>query len=155
MFDSGTAELDDWLRRRALANELAGASRTFVVCEGDRVAGYYSLSAFCLERSAVGGRVRRNMPEPIPAVLLGRLAVDRRDQGAGLGSALLADAMRRTEAVAGQLGVRVLAVQAIDDAAKRFYEHRGFEPTRTDPMLLVVLVADITAGLRGDSASPS
>lgn len=94
------------------------------------------------------------MPEPIPAVLSGRLAVDRRDQGAGLGSALLADAMRRTEAVAGQLGVRVLAVQAIDDAAKRFYEDRGFEPTKTDPMLLVVLVADITAGLRGDSAGP-
>lgn len=90
--------------------------------------------------------MRRNLLEPIPAVLLGRLAVDRRDQGAGLGSALLADAMRRAEAVAGQLGVRVLAVQAIDDAAKRFYEDRGFEPTKTDPMLLVVLVADITAG---------
>ena len=147
-FDSGTPELDDWLRHRAQLNEASGASRTYVACTDDTiVVGFYALSAFALHRSTVAGRIRRNMPEPIPAILLGRLAVDHRYQQIGLGSALLRDAMRRVLATARAVGVRVLVAQAIDEAAKRFYMQRGFDATATDPMLLVVLVDTLGASL--------
>lgn len=146
-FDSGKRELDEWLCNRAQSNEASGASRTFVICIDDTIVGFYSLSAFALHRSTVAGRIRRNMPQPIPAILLGRLAVDRRNQHIGLGSALLRDAMRRVVVTARAVGVRVLVAQAIDEAARRFYAQRGFDPTVTDPMLLVVLVDTIRASL--------
>ena len=95
-FVSGRPALDDWLRHRALRNESAGASRTYVVCDGARIVGYYSLASGSVESRQTPGRVRRNMPDPVPVMLLGRLAVDRTVQGAGLGRALLKDAILRT-----------------------------------------------------------
>jgi hypothetical protein len=88
-FDSGTPPLDDWLKRRARQNEAGGASRTYVITEGRRVVGYYSLAAGSVLHTEATGKVRRNMPDPVPVALLGRLAIDRAWQGRGLGSAQL------------------------------------------------------------------
>lgn len=142
-FSSGAEELDRWLRDRSRANEQAGASRTFVTCHGRRVVGYDSISAFSLQRSSASGRARRNMPDPIPAVLLGRLAVDQSSHGVGLGSVLLRDAMRRTIELADQLGIKLLVAQALDRRAADFYLERGFEASTTDPLLVFVLVSDL------------
>src|SRR5882757_4111269 len=117
-FVSGVAPLDEWLKRRARRNEAEGASRTFVCCTGSRVVGYYSLAAASVLRDAATARVRCNMPDPVPAVLIGRLAVDQAWRGQGLG----ADAVLRTIATAGTVGVRAILVHAMSEEAKTFYE---------------------------------
>lgn len=141
-FDSGESLLDDWLRRRALQNELSGASRTYVVCAGERIAGFYSLAVGALAHERAPGRVRRNMPDPIPVMILGRLAVDKTFQGNGLGKGLLMDAILRTLQAAELAGVRALIVHAISANAKRFYEAHGFVASPIDPMTLVLRLAD-------------
>jgi predicted N-acetyltransferase YhbS len=110
-FECGEAELDDWLKRRALANQSTGASRTFVVCdEAGRVRGYYAMAAGAVSHRLATGRVRRNMPDPVPVLVLARLAVDRAAQGQHLGAALLRDAVARAAAVSRDAGVRALLV---------------------------------------------
>jgi GNAT superfamily N-acetyltransferase len=104
--DSGVAPLDDRLKRRARANEAGGASRTFVVSVGRRVVGYYSLAAGSVFHEAASSNVRRNMPNPVPVALLGRLAVDRSRQGEGMGRALMRDAVLRVLGAAERIGVR-------------------------------------------------
>lgn len=146
-FDCGAAALTEWLKRRALRNELDGASRTFVVAEKKRVVGYYSLSAASLSHAAATGRVKRNMPDPLPAILLGRLAADVTLQGTGLGADLLQDATLRVLGAAETIGVRVMLVHAISEAAKRFYEKHGFRPSPIDPMTLMITVDEITQSL--------
>ena len=103
-FHCTESNLEIWLKQRALKNQLDGASRTFVVCEGEAVVGYYCLSAGSVSRNDVPGGIRRNMPEPIPVVVLGRLAVDSRWMGKGLGRGMLKDAVLRTAGIAQQLG---------------------------------------------------
>src|SRR5438046_955407 len=114
-FDSGVAALDDWLRRYALANEQTGGSRTYVVCAGGRVVGYYALATGAVAHASATGRVRRNMPDPIPVMVLGRLAVDRGIQGRGLGEGLLRDAILRTIQATEVAGIRAILVHAISD----------------------------------------
>jgi GNAT superfamily N-acetyltransferase len=140
-FDSGTPALDTWLARRGVRNQTSGASRTFMACPVDhrrQVVGFYSLSASAVALDEAPGRVRRNMPDPIPVILLGRLAVDHRHQGAGLGASLLQDAVRRVAGVADSVGVRALLVHAIDDAAAAFYRHFGFLPAPLDEQTLML-----------------
>jgi GNAT superfamily N-acetyltransferase len=146
-FDSGVAPLDDWLKRRARANEAEGASRTFVLCDGVRVVGYYSLAAGSLMQAQATGRIRRNMPEPVPAILLGRLAIDRGWQGKGLGADLLRDAVLRAASAAGTIGVRAILVHAISGAAKAFYEKHGFRSSPVDPMTLMITITDAERAL--------
>ncbi len=141
-FDSGVPALDDWLKRRALANEEAGASRTYVVCAGGRVVGYYALATGGVAQAAATGRVRRNMPDPVPVMVLGRLAVDRTYQDRGLGSGLLRDAILRTLQAAAVGGIRAILVHAISEDAKRFYERHGFVESPIDPMTLMITVAE-------------
>jgi GNAT superfamily N-acetyltransferase len=141
-FDSGVAPLDDWLKRRARANEAGGASRTFVVSVERRVVGYYSLAAGSVFHEAAPGNVRRNMPNPVPVALLGRLAVDRSRQGEGLGRALLRDAVLRVLGAAERIGVRAILVHAISADAKLFYERCGFRPSPLDPMTLMITLAE-------------
>ena len=136
-FDSGVAALDDWLKKRALGNEATGASRTYVVCVGSRVVGYYALAAGAVAEREATGRVRRNMPDPVPVMLLGRLAVDKACQGLGVGAGLLRDAILRTLQAASIGGIR-----AISEDARRFYERSGFSPSPIDPMTLMITVAD-------------
>ena len=146
-FDSGEPVLDDWLRRRARANQASGASRTYVVCEGTRVAAYYALASGAIAQAAVPGGFRRNMPDPIPVVVLARLAVDRNYQGRGLGQALFRDAARRVAHAADTIGVRGMVVHAISEEARKFYIALGFDPCPGEEMTLVVTLRDIRAAL--------
>ena len=146
-FDSGIPALDDWLKRRALANEETGASRTYVVRAGSRVVGYYALATGGVAQAAATGRVRRNMPDPVPVMLLGRLAVDRAYQDRGLGAGLLRDAILRTLQAAELGGIRAILVHAISEEAKRFYERHGFVESPVDPMTLMITVADAERAL--------
>jgi GNAT superfamily N-acetyltransferase len=137
-FNSGVASLDDWLRRRARQNEGSGASRTYVVCLGNRVIGYYALAAGAAAHEAAPGRIKRNMPDPIPVMVIGRVAVDRQHQSQGVGRALLRDAILRTTQAAEIAGFRAILVHAISEEAKRFYERSGFLPSPLDPMTLMI-----------------
>jgi predicted N-acetyltransferase YhbS len=137
--------LDTWLKRRALKNQINGASRTFVICEGDRVMGYYALASGAVAIDAASGRLRRNMPDPIPVVVLGRLAIDQSLQSKGLGRALVQDASRRVVHAAGAIGIRGMLVHALSEGAKAFYERIGFDPSPLDPMMLMVTLADLQA----------
>jgi GNAT superfamily N-acetyltransferase len=142
-FECGELALDNWLRQRALANQVSGASRTFVSCRAARVAGYYALAAGGIISHQAPGRLRRNMPDPIPVMILGRLAVDRREQGKGLGTLLLRDAVARTHRLAREMGIAGMLVHAISPAAKRFYEHWGFVESPHNPMTLVARLKDL------------
>jgi len=137
-FRCGVDSLDDWLIRRARPNQASGASRTYVAAVGARVVGYYCLASGALMLADAPGAIRRNMPDPVPMAVLGRLAVDRTWHRRGLGVALLQDAVLRTMRAAEILGIRGLAVHAISDAAKRFYEHHGFTASPRQPMTLVL-----------------
>ena len=146
-FASGVASLDDWLKRRARANQSSGASRTYVVCDGDRVVGYYALASGGIAVQDVPGRFKRNMPDPIPVVVLARLAVDSAYQGRGLGRALFRDSARRVVNAADAIGIRGVVVHAISEQAKAFYLALGFDPSPRDPMTLMVTLPDLRAAL--------
>jgi GNAT superfamily N-acetyltransferase len=142
-FCSGEATLDDWLKRRARANQLSGASRTYVVCEGQQVVGYYALAFGAVTVENAPGRFRRNMPNPIPVAVLARLAVDRDLQGHGIGRGQFRDAARGVAHAADAIGIRGIVAHAISDAAKDFYVKLGFDPSPREPMTLMVTLADI------------
>lgn len=138
-FDCGEASLDDWLKRRALINQVSGASRTFVVVDQDkRVCGYYALAAGAVAHQLATGAVRRNMPDPIPVLILARLAVDRHAQGIKLGAGLLQDAVNRAGSVALNAGVRALVVHALNEKARAFYEYYGFGISPIHPLTLML-----------------
>ncbi|MGD9538496.1 MAG: GNAT family N-acetyltransferase [Alphaproteobacteria bacterium] len=149
-FASATPALDDWLRRRALPNQESGASRSYVICAGARVVGYYALAAGAIAQAEATGRARRNMPDPVPVMMLGRLAVDAAWQGRGLGRALLRDALLRTMQAAEIAGIRAMLVHASSDDAKRFYERCGFQPAPLDPMTLMITMQDARRTLLGE-----
>jgi ribosomal protein S18 acetylase RimI-like enzyme len=138
-FNCGEPSLDDWLKRRALANHLGGASRTFVVVDTDqRVLGYYALAAGAVARQETTSSIRRNMPDPVPVMVLARLAVDICAQGVKLGAALLQNAVSRTQSIAENAGVRALLVHALNERARQFYEHYGFRASPIHPMTLML-----------------
>ena len=147
-FQCGEPTLDDWLRRRAPQNEQSGASRTYVVCAGKRVVGYYALAVGAAAHMGAPGRIRRNMPDPVPVMVIGRLAVDHSAQGQGIGPALLKDAVLRTLQAAEIAGIRAILVHAISDAAKGFYEKWGFIASPVDPMTLMITVAEARKAVR-------
>jgi GNAT superfamily N-acetyltransferase len=146
-FDCGVPPLDDWLKRRARGNALTGASHTYVACVGRRAVGYYALAAGSVELLAAPGRFRRNMPDPILVVVLGRLAIDRSQQRKGLGRALFRDAGLRVLQAADIIGVRGMLVDAISEEAKSFYEALGMTVSPIDPMTLMVTLADLRMSL--------
>lgn len=138
-FNCGESSLNDWLKRRALANQHNGASRTFVVTDRlGEVYGYYALAAGAVSHNMASNSIKRNMPDPIPVMVLGRLAVDFRAQGIMLGASLLKDAVTRSMLVAQNIGVRAILVHAINDRAKQFYEHYGFKASTIDPLVLML-----------------
>lgn len=146
-FTSGIETLDAWLKRRALKNQASGASRTFVACDGRRVAAYYALASSAVTGDEAPGRFRRNMPDLIPVVVLGRLAVDQSLQGKGVGRALIRDAGLRVIQAADAIGIRGMLVQALSAEAKAFYERIGFVPSPLDPMMLMITLADLRGNL--------
>jgi GNAT superfamily N-acetyltransferase len=138
-FECGEAVLDEWLKRRAMTNQLSGASRTFVVADQDsRICGYYAMAAGAVSHRMATGAVRRNMPDPVPVMVLARLAVDRRAQGIKLGASLLQDAVKRAVVVSQNVGVRALLVHALHDRANQFYAHYGFQESPQHPMTLML-----------------
>jgi GNAT superfamily N-acetyltransferase len=146
-FDCGEPALDEWLRGRALQNEASGASRTYVVCAGKRVAGYYTLAVGAVAHAKAPGRIKRNTPDPIPVMVIGRLAVDRQFQGLGIGSALLRDAVLRTVQAAEIAGIRAILVHSKNETAKRFYESRGFVSSPVEPLTVMIPIAQAVAML--------
>ena len=137
-FDCGQISLDDWLKKRAVKNESTGASRTFVVCDDNVVIGYYTLAVGAVTREEASGKVRRNMPEPIPVMILGRLAVDLQWQGNKIGAGMLKDAILRTLIVAEQAGIRAMLVHALSEGAKQFYLQCGFHESPLNEMTLMI-----------------
>jgi GNAT superfamily N-acetyltransferase len=140
-FDCGKPVLNAWLARHARQAQASGSAKTFIVSQGDRVAGYYSLTVGQVDTLDVPERVRKGMGQyPIPVVILARLAVSRETQGQGLGLALLRDAILRTLTIAEQAGIRALLTHPIDDDAARFYQRFGFMPSplREDQWLLLL-----------------
>lgn len=146
-FESGVVSLDDWFRRRALQNQASGASRTFVACDSGQVVAYYALASSAVASSEAPGRFRRNMPDPVPVVVLARLAVAQTHQGGGLGRALFQDAARRVIHAAEDIGIRGLLVHAISDGAKAFYVRLGLDPSPIEAMTLMTTLADLKAAL--------
>ena len=146
-FNCGNDTLNDWLIRRALKNQDSGASRTFVINSNKRVIGYFALASGSVERLAAPGSIARNMPEQVPVVVLGRLAVDVDYQGHRLGAALLKDAMLRTLAVSHEVGIRAMLVHAISDEAKQFYRRYGFQESPIDTMTLMLSIQRLKAHL--------
>ncbi|WP_207623773.1 GNAT family N-acetyltransferase [Rhodobacter calidifons] len=150
-FDCGVPVLNDWLRERALKNE-SRFSRTYVVCDGARVAGFYCISAGSVERARVPGKLRRNAPDSVPVAVIGRLAVDRAYAGRGLGADLLADALRRIAGAAGVIGIAAVLVQAKDEAAKAWYLRQAeFMAFPEEGRVLWLPVEMVVGAVRGDS----
>ena len=142
-FDCGRPALNDWLLRYARQAQGSGSARTFVVCDGNRVAGYFSLTVGQIDTLEAPERVRRGMGQyPIPVVILARLAVDMAYQGRGLGWGMLQDAIHRTITIAEQAGIRALLTHSIDAEAEAFYRRFGFESTPVRERQLILLLKD-------------
>lgn len=147
-FESGEPSLDDWLKRRAARNQANGSSRTYVVCEGDAVVGYYCLAAGAIGHAEAPSILKRNRPDPVPVLVLGRLAVRKDHHQKGIGTALLNDAIRRAIQAADIAGITALLVQAISEQARRFYLSRGFVESPIKPMTLCLMLATVRQALR-------
>lgn len=148
-FDCGVPALNDYLKKYALQNQKKHAPRTYVATRGNRIVGYYSLAYGSVSLEEAPQSVKSGLPRhPIPVILLARLAVDSTEQGHGLGAALLKDALLRTIQAAEIAGLRAMLVHAKDDAAKRFYEKFGFEPSPIDAYHLFLRLSDILSSLR-------
>ncbi|EBS2696320.1 GNAT family N-acetyltransferase [Salmonella enterica subsp. enterica serovar Newport] len=137
-FDCGNDVLSDWLRRRAMKNQHLNASRTFVICLEctKRVVEYYSIATGSISHVDLGRSLHQNMPDPVPVVLLGRLAIDKCTQGQNFGKWLLNDAVTRVSNLADQVGIKAIMVHAIDEQAKAFYEYFGFVQSPIAPNTL-------------------
>lgn len=150
-FASGEESLDRYLADRALTNHLADLGRCYVCVDAEtgQILGYYTLSAVAVEHADLPGKVRRNAPNPVPAVLMGRLAIDAKAQGSGLGRFLVRDAILSTLAAADRIGVRIMLVHALHEQAATFYEKLGFKRSPSDPLHLYLLLADARKSLGG------
>jgi predicted N-acetyltransferase YhbS len=140
-FKCGELILDEWLKRRALANQTSGASRTFVVTnDAQQVMGYYALAAGAVAHQEATRVIRQNMPNPIPVMILARLAVDMQAQGMKLGASLLQDALQRCVQISYNTGVRAMLVHALHDSARQFYEYYGFKASPAHPLTLMLRI---------------
>ena len=144
-FDSGEASLDDWLKRKALKNQESGASRTFVVRDDGKVIAFYAMASGAVATTDAPGRFRRNMPDPVPVVVLARLAIAKTHQKKGLGRALFQDAAKRVLLAVQGIGIRGLLVHALSEEAKAFYLRLGLSESPLNPMTLMVTLADLDA----------
>jgi predicted N-acetyltransferase YhbS len=149
-FDCGVPALDNFLKKYALQNQRGESARTYVATRGNTVIAYYTLAAGSARRDETPARIAKGLADhPVPVILLARLAVDRTEQGAGLGAGLFKDALLRSIAAADIVGCRAVMVQAKDDRAKSFYMRFDFEPSPTDPFRLYALMKDVKASLLG------
>lgn len=147
-FDCGEPSLNEWLKRRAAKNQANGSSRTYVVCEGDTVIAYYCLAAGAVGHAEAPAAMKRNRPDPVPVLVLGRLAIHRDQHQKGIGTALLNDAIRRAIQAAEIAGITALLVHAISEPARRFYLSRGFIESPVKPMTLCLMLATVNRALQ-------
>jgi GNAT superfamily N-acetyltransferase len=147
-FDCGEPSLDDCLKRRAAKNQANGSSRTYVVCDDSAVIGYYCLAAGAIGHDQAPSTMKRNRPDPVPVLVLGRLAIHKDHHQKGIGTALLNDAIRRAVQAADIAGVTALLVHAISEQARRFYLSRGFIESPFKPMTLCLMLATVDQALR-------
>ena len=153
-FDCGKPTLNDWLVRHARQAQASGSAKTYVVIDGDHVAGYYSLTVGQIDALEAPERIRKGMGSyPVPVIILARLAVSLRDQRKGIGVGMLQDAIQRTMAIAEQAGVRALLTHPIDDEASRFYQRFGFEASPVREQQLLLLLKDARRLLSRPAAS--
>jgi GNAT superfamily N-acetyltransferase len=153
-FESGNAELDGWLQRHGLAAQLMDSARTFVLVKQDRVVGYFSLTMGSVLRQDAPAKLVRGLPAyPVGMVLLARLAVDRNEQGIGLGGTLLAEALRKAVAAGDAAAARLVVIDAINEDAARFYERHGFIRAPDHPLRLYRRMKDIAASLETSKQS--
>lgn len=150
LFHCGEPALDAWLKNRALKNEAAGASRTYVITQANDVVGYYSLAVGSVSHAFLPGRIRRTMPDPIPIMLLARLAVDTSLQRQEIGRALLRDAILRTEQAAHIAGIRCILVHALNECARHLYTSSGFTPSPINELTLMLPLSSVRASLIGN-----
>jgi len=155
-FESGAEELDTWLRQYALVNDASGNARVFVASRGVRVVGYYAIASAGVEKAtAPDAIIKGGVPEQVPCILLARLAVDRAEQGGGVGKALLVDAIRRSVAVSESVGFRALLIHARDEEARAFSLHLGeFQQSPTDPLHLFLHIKQAKRLVRPDGGAP-
>jgi len=147
-FECSNATLDTWLKRFAWMNQRAETAKTYVAHRGGRVVGYHALAAGSVLKHEAPERIAQGIANhPVGVVLLARLAVDKSEHGRGLGKALLRDALARISQAADLIGVRAVLVHAIDDSARDFYLHHGFQPSPVDPMQLMMLMKDLRASI--------
>jgi len=146
-FASGVADLDRWLQNSAHVAGAAGTAATYVLCRGEQVIGYYALAMSAVVHAGAPSRLRRGMPDPVPVVLLARLAIDQTEQGRRLGGHLLVDALRRCVRGGREFGARAVVVDAVDEAAAEFYRHFDFHDL--DEARLWRRLGDIAAALGG------
>lgn len=141
--------LDNWLKKKAFKNQTDGGSRTFAVTDTDtdQVVGYYCISTGSVSHELAPGNVRRNMPDPIPVILLGRLAVDNGYANLGIGRGLMKDCYKRAAAVAEQVGVRALLAHALDEESRQYYLHLGFTESPIQERTLMLRIKDIVSSL--------
>ncbi len=149
-FDCGEENLNDWLKKRALKNDVGDASRTYVVCCDKVVVAYYSLHLGCIQHIEAVRKIRRNMPDPIPAIVLGRLAVDINHQGCGLAKALMKDMFLRAIQVSDLAGTKAVLVKALNERVTAFYQTFGFVQSKTDPLLLMKAISEVRASMPYD-----
>ena len=145
-FSSKEPDLDHWLRKHAQASE-GRTARTYVVCAERRVVGFYALANGAVQRAAAVSKMRRNAPDPVPVMVIGRLAVDKAWEGRGIGKGMLRDAILRTMAAAEVAGISAVLVHAISDDAKSFYISRGFRPSDLEPMTLMITLREAEAAI--------
>ena len=148
-FDCGSLMLTTWLQKFAWLNQQADSAKTYVAVRGNRAVGYYALTAGSVHKHETPERIAKGIANhPVGVVLLARLAVDVTEKGKGLGKALLFDALKRIEEAADIVGVRAVMVHAIDDQARRFYQHFNFDSSPIDPFQLMLLLKDMRKALR-------
>jgi GNAT superfamily N-acetyltransferase len=147
-FDCGNPQLNHWLKRFAWTNQRAETAKTYVAHRSGLVVGYHALAAGSVQKHEAPERIAHGIANhPVGVILLARLAVNQSEKGKGLGKALLRDALARIAEAADIVGVRAVLVHAIDDAARRFYLHHGFQPSPVDPLQLMLLTKDLRASL--------
>lgn len=142
-FDCGESSLNEWLKKRAFRNGQSGASRTYVITDKNAVIGYYCLSAGAISRHDAPKTLQRNMPDPLPVMIMGRLAIHKNYQNCGLGSALLREATLQALHASEEFGICALLVHALSESAKRFYLSHGFVESPIKPMTLCLILATI------------
>ena len=149
-FNSGEPSLDDWIKRRALRNQTNGSSRTYVISENNAVIGFSCLSAGAIGHSEAPSSMKRNRPDPIPVLVLGRLAIHKDHQQRGMGTALLRDAIMRSVKASEIAGVTALLVHALSEHARLFYRSRGFVESPVRPMTMCLVLSTILKVIESD-----